>query len=160
MTRATLVVYSDPKRMPGLPTSPPPSAGLASGSAAARPGWPSTGSGPRVSAAFRILLGATFLVAFASLGVQIRALVGEQGLLPAARFLDAIRAREGGAVWTRVPTIFWLGAGDGALVGGILAGCALAGLAAAGVRPRLCFALLTALYLSYASVGRDFLSFQ
>ena len=29
-----------------------------------------------------------------------------------------------------------------------------------GWRPRLCFALSTALYLSYATVGRDFLSFQ
>ena len=29
-----------------------------------------------------------------------------------------------------------------------------------GLWPRVCFALSTALYLSYATVGRDFLSFQ
>ena len=46
------------------------------------------------------------------------------------------------------------------LVGGTVVGAALALAALCGLWPRLCFALSTALYLSYATVGRDFLSFQ
>ena len=46
------------------------------------------------------------------------------------------------------------------LVGGTVVGAALSVAALLGWRPRLCFAISTALYLSYATVSRDFLSFQ
>ena len=49
---------------------------------------------------------------------------------------------------------------DGAARRWALLGAALAVAALFGWHPRLCFALSTALYLSYATVGRDFLSFQ
>jgi hypothetical protein len=45
-------------------------------------------------------------------------------------------------------------------VGGTWVGAALSIAALAGWRPRLCFGLSTALYLSYATVARDLLSFQ
>jgi hypothetical protein len=43
---------------------------------------------------------------------------------------------------------------------GIAAGIALSVAALIGIRPRLCFAASTLLYLSYATAGRTFLSFQ
>ena len=43
---------------------------------------------------------------------------------------------------------------------GFVAGIGLALAALAGLRPRLCFLLSTLLYLSYATAGRTFLSFQ
>ncbi len=79
--------------------------------------------------------------------------------MPLADFIDAIRAR-GDVSFVDFPTVFWWVHGDAALVGGTVVGALLAIAALAGVRPRLCFALSTALYLSYATACRTFLSFQ
>jgi hypothetical protein len=58
------------------------------------------------------------------------------------------------------PTIFRVGASDGALTAGIVLGLFLSVAALAGLLPRACFALMTALYLGYAVIARTFLSFQ
>ena len=89
----------------------------------------------------------------------MRLLIGARGLLPIGDFIDALRAR-GGVSFFDFPTLFWWSHGDGALVAGTVVGAALAIAALAGVRPRLCFALSTVLYLSYATACRTFLSFQ
>ncbi len=86
-------------------------------------------------------------------------LLGSRGLLPVAEFMDAVRA-DGRVGLFDLPTLLWRFHSDGALVGGTVVGAALSLAALLGWRPRLCFALSTALYLSYATVGRDFLSFQ
>jgi uncharacterized membrane protein YphA (DoxX/SURF4 family) len=59
-----------------------------------------------------------------------------------------------------LPTIFLWTQSDHALVGGAVAGVALSLVALVGFQRRLCFALSTALYLSYALACRVFLSFQ
>src|SRR5262245_11866969 len=56
-----------------------------------------------------------YLIAFVSLWVQIRGLIGSQGILPAAEFLAAVKGYIGPARYRLVPTVFWLGASDGAL---------------------------------------------
>jgi hypothetical protein len=99
-----------------------------------------------------------FVVAWLSLGSQIDVLLGSRGLLPAATFAAAARSQD--LPFHVAPSVFLWGASDGALHAGVAAGVALAVLAFAGVAPRLCFALGTALYLSYAVAGRTFLSFQ
>jgi hypothetical protein len=104
------------------------------------------------------LLAVNFLIAWASLGAQVDVLIGSRGLLPLAPFLAAARAR--GLDMMQVPTVFWLDASDAALHAGIWIGAALSAAALLGIRPRLCTGLATALYLSYASAGRTFLSFQ
>jgi hypothetical protein len=106
-----------------------------------------------------MLLALVSLVAWLSLGVQIRALVGSRGLLPLASFVEAARGA-GVANWGRIPTIFVWTQSDGALVAGIVVGAALSVLAFFGVARRLCFALVGVLYLSYAVAGRAFLGFQ
>ena len=106
-----------------------------------------------------MLLALVSLVAWLSLGVQVRRLIGSHGLLPLADFVAAAREADA-ARWARLPTIFLWTQSDGALVGGIVAGVALSLLALVGVRRRLCFALIGALYLSYAAAGRVFLGFQ
>jgi lipase maturation factor 1 len=127
---------------------------------ARRPRAPWTfGSGPAVAALFGTLLALVSLVAWLSLGSQVHRLVGAHGLLPLADFVEA--AREAGvARWSRLPTIFLWTQSDGALSAGIAAGVALSLCALLGLRRRLCFALSTALYLSYVVAGRVFLSFQ
>lgn len=115
-------------------------------------------SGPGVARLYHRLLAAIFLIAWASLGVQVDVLIGSRGLLPLAPFLEAARTQGLGPA--QIPTIFWLDASDTALHLGIWIGAAFSALALFGIRPRLCTAVATALYLSYATACRTFLSFQ
>ena len=112
--------------------------------------------------AFSRLLGGTFLVAFTSLGRQVLGLYGTRGLRPVAERLDAARREEPSALtrWRRLPSLFWLDASDAALVRGCRAGQVLSLALLFNVAPRLSVSLLWSLYLSYAAVGREFLSFQ
>ncbi len=119
---------------------------------------PSTRSGPAVGSLFHRLFGLVSLAAWWSLGSQVRVLLGRRGLLPVADFMDAVHAA--GVSLFDVPTLLWRFHSDAVLVGGTWAGAALSIAALAGWRPRLCFGLSTALYLSYATVARELLSFQ
>jgi hypothetical protein len=114
-----------------------------------------------VASAFHRLLALIFLVAWVSLAVQVRLLIGERGLMPLARLLEVLAA-EGPVSLLDFPSLLRFAplARDGALLAGTLVGAALALLALGNLRPRLCFALGTALYLSYAVACRTFLSFQ
>ena len=123
-----------------------------------RPPW-TFGSGPSVAALFGMLLALVSLIAWVSLGVQVRRLIGGHGLLPLADFIEAARTANL-ARWARLPTIFLWTQSDGALLAGIVIGVGLSLGALVGVRRRLCFALSTTLYLSYAVAGRTFLGFQ
>ena len=136
-------------------------AGEADGAVSARRRWPpwTFGSGPDVARLFGMLLALVSLVAWLSLGVQMRALIGAHGLLPLADFVEAARGA-GVARWSRLPTIFLWTQSDRALSGGIVVGVALSLAALLGVRRRVCFALSTALYLSYGAAARVFLGFQ
>jgi len=109
---------------------------------------------------FLRLLGLVYVVAFASLGVQVTGLVGREGLLPIAPLLAGGWAQLGWrAVWL-LPTLSWLNASDGWLVAqcvlGVLAGLALA----VGAVPAVAAVAGWALYLSLANAGQEFLWFQ
>ncbi|NNN05625.1 MAG: DUF393 domain-containing protein [Elusimicrobia bacterium] len=105
-------------------------------------------------------LGLCYLLAFASLGVQVRGLIGVDGLLPAADLLRAARTQLGALRFWVLPTLAWLNASDAALVGLCAAGAAASlGLIFdvwAGPSALACWAL----YLSLCAVGSDFMSFQ
>jgi hypothetical protein len=117
------------------------------------------GSGARVGDLYRRVLALLFAVAWLSLGSQVRLLFGARGLLPVRDFIEAVRD-QGGISVADLPTLFWWAQGDAVLIGGVVAGVLLALAALVGFWPRVCFALSTALYLSYAVAGRTFLSFQ
>jgi len=109
---------------------------------------------------FLRLLGVVYLIAFASLTVQITGLVGERGILPAGQFLDSARSMAGADAYRLLPTVFWLGASDAALGAVVWAGAGLALLLVFGVAPLVTLPLLWLLYLSLSIAGQDFLSFQ
>ncbi len=109
---------------------------------------------------FLRLLGAVYLLAFASLIPQLTGLVGADGLLPAADYLDRARDFFGARAYYQFPTLAWIAAGDAALLLFGWGGMALAVLAIAGVAPIPTFTLLWALYLSLTVAGQEFLSFQ
>jgi lipase maturation factor 1 len=104
----------------------------------------------------------TYLVAFLSLAVQVRGLLGSGGILPAGAYLEAVRQALGGgpAAWWRVPTLAWLAPGGAGLVALCLGGAAAALLLALGVAPFLSALVAWLLYLSLEGVGQDFLAFQ
>lgn len=113
----------------------------------------------KVARLFHRLLALIFLIAWLSLAAQIDLLIGRRGLLPAEPFLASARATN--TPLHDLPTVFlFLAPTDRALHAGIALGVALSLIALAGIAPRLCFALQTALYLSYAVACRTFLGFQ
>jgi hypothetical protein len=117
---------------------------------------PETQGRGRVRDLFLRLLGLCFLAAFLSLLAQVTVLFGRDGLLPAAAYLERIH---GASLW-QAPTVFWLDASDGALWWTAVAGAVVSLGLAAGVAPRWCVAVVWGLYLSFVTIGQDFLSFQ
>jgi hypothetical protein len=109
---------------------------------------------------FLRLLGAVYLVAFASLAVQITGLVGEHGILPAGPFLEWIRSVHGRDAYRLLPTVFWLDRSDLALRVVTWSGAVLSLLLILGLAPLALLVILWTLYLSLSVVGQDFLSFQ
>lgn len=107
-------------------------------------------------------LGGVYLIAFASLDVQLRGLFGSRGILPIADLLARVRAHipQRRERLRRFPTLFWLGTSDQTLVRACRAGEVGAALLLLGRAPRTLSAALWALYLSFVSVGRELLSFQ
>jgi len=105
-------------------------------------------------------LGVIYLIAFLSLGSQIKGLVGAAGILPIAPSLDAARTHFGLERYGLFPTLFWLNASDAFLVGVWWAGIFLSTLLILNILPALVLALLWALYLSLTTICREFLWFQ
>lgn len=105
-------------------------------------------------------LGLIFVIAFASLFVQIEGLIGENGITPAEMFLDAARDQLGDEAYGRLPTVFWFGASEAWLRGACFAGVFCGALVTAGFLTPLSLFVCWVLYLSLLNVGQDFLSFQ
>lgn len=114
----------------------------------------------RVAALFLRTLGLVHALAFLSLLTQVLGLIGSRGILPAADMLRAVEAATGPDRYRLLPTLFWLDAGDPALLGACAAGALLGALLALGYAPLLLLVLLWALYLSLVNVGQVFLGYQ
>ena len=106
------------------------------------------------------ILAILFLIAFISFGVQVRGLIGAQGILPVTRYLDAVQNEVGSARFLDAPTVFWWWRSDGALQWTCWIGAALAAVCALGWFQRALFALIFALYLSLVTAGQVFMGYQ
>jgi len=105
-------------------------------------------------------LGLIYLIAFWSLLVQVTGLIGERGILPAGRFLAAVRENYGMPAWLRVPTLFHFAASNAALRWACVLGLVASILVIAGVARRIALVAAWVLYLSVVHAGQVFLSFQ
>jgi len=114
----------------------------------------------RVEWVFLRALALIYFSAFASLGLQIAGLIGERGILPAGRYLDAVRATFGLSGFWMMPTAFWIAHSDGILKGACAIGAAISIVLLFGYLERTSLVCLYALYLSLCTVGQDFMSFQ
>jgi len=114
----------------------------------------------RTRRVFLRAFGLVYLTAFLSLRWQVAGLLGEDGLLPAAAFLERAHSVLGdGATW-QLPSVFWLDASTTTLQVACVLGAASALLVVLGVAPLATLALCWFLYLSLVSVGQQLLSYQ
>jgi hypothetical protein len=111
-------------------------------------------------ALFLRALGVVYFFAFLSLLTQVKGLYGRHGILPIRVLIDSYRRLTQPRRVRALPTLFWLGASDFALVAACAAGVLLSLLLIFNIQPTLSLLGLTILYLSFVSVGQDFLSFQ
>ncbi len=113
-----------------------------------------------ISALFLRLLGVFYLIAFASLVVQIEGLAGSGGIQPFATRLAQLAAESGYEKYLRLPSLFWLSSSDSILIGAAELGCILALLIILDVTPRLALIGAYAFYLSLYGACPVFLNFQ
>ena len=114
----------------------------------------------RIVAWFLRALGAIYLVAFVSFGMQADGLIGPRGILPLADYLRGIHEAMGARAFWYLPTVFWLSSSATVVRVVWIAGAVLAVVLMAGFLRRVCLVLLLVLYLSISAAGQDFWSFQ
>lgn len=114
----------------------------------------------RATGLFLKALGAIYLIAFVSFGVQAGGLIGSRGILPVANYLRGMREALGARAFWYAPTVFWASSSDLALRVAWIAGAALAIVLMLGFFRRVCLIALLILYLSISTAGQDFWSFQ
>jgi lipase maturation factor 1 len=109
---------------------------------------------------FLRLLGLVYLIAFWSFWRQVDGLIGHDGILPVAPWLDELRNRFGAEAYRIFPTLCWLNASDPFLHGLCIAGVGLSLLLILQIAPVVCLLLLWILYLSLSVAGQVFMNFQ
>ena len=108
---------------------------------------------------FRVL-GLTYLIAFASLWIQVDSLVGSDGVSPLNQFLPAVYERFGSTAYWLLPTLCWVDSSNGFLHFLCGGGVVLSLLLILGIAPALSLVVLFIFYLSLTIAGQTFLSFQ
>lgn len=102
------------------------------------------------------LLGLVLFVAFLGTALDYRGLIGERGLLPVTRYLDAVHGELGSSAVRLVPTLFWLDASNTTLAVAAWLGVALSFAVLLGVTNAGVMLALWALYGSFVHVGQTF----
>src|SRR6516162_2557538 len=106
-------------------------------------------------------LGLIYFSAFYSLIFQIKGLIGPQGILPAGEYLAAVAGDVSGLARFRwVPSLFWFGSSDHALMFicwlGLIASLAVV----FNLWPRLSLTVCLVCFLSFVSAAQEFSSYQ
>jgi hypothetical protein len=112
-----------------------------------------------IAAFFPKLLGFVYLIALGALLFQIKGLIGENGILPLAHYLNIFQRYPWHLRLRYAPTLFWFNASNRALITAIVAGLLCALCLISGIYPSLMLLLLYVIYLSLVTAGQDFLSF-
>lgn len=118
------------------------------------------GSFELTEALFLRILGLIYIAAFASLWPQIIGLAGSHGIVPATQVMSSMRQTLGSRVFFEVPTLFWFGINDAALVWFCGLGCLGGAALVAGFLSRTAAAICFLLYLSLVVVAQPFMGFQ
>jgi len=105
-------------------------------------------------------LGLIFFSAFYSYAFQVRGLIGPDGILPVAGYLEEVRRAFGSQRFWYTPSLLWINSGSHALevlwIAGLIASAALI----LNLWPRAATAVCFIAYLSFVAVGQDFSEYQ
>jgi len=105
-------------------------------------------------------LGAIYFSAFYSLIFQIKGLIGPDGILPAADYLQAVAAAVHAYSWWYAPSLFWFGSTDRALMLVTWLGLIASILVILNIWPRAALLVCFVCFLSFIVTARDFSSYQ
>ena len=105
-------------------------------------------------------IGAIYVAAFVSFGIQAPGLIGSHGILPVADYLGAVAQSAGASRFWFAPTVLWLSSSDTMLATVWILGAVCGLVVVVGWRQRWMLAICWILWLSICSVGQDFLGFQ
>lgn len=117
------------------------------------------GSHQIIIALFPRLLGVIYLFLFIPFLFQIKGLVGKEGILPIEPLLRRYKQLFGLKRFYWIPSVFWAGASDKALMAVPAVGSILACLLIAGFHPCVLLPILILMHISIITAGQDFLSF-
>ncbi|MCW8914242.1 MAG: lipase maturation factor family protein [Magnetovibrio sp.] len=105
-------------------------------------------------------LALVYVIAFASIAVQIVGLSGAQGILPLVEHQHNLETHLGWQRFTAFPSVFWIWASDGALEAVAWLGCGFAVLCLLGFFQRTGFIVCYVFYLSLYHAASLFMNFQ
>ncbi|MEE2659137.1 MAG: lipase maturation factor family protein [Candidatus Latescibacterota bacterium] len=105
-------------------------------------------------------LGLVYGISFFSLWTQVEGLIGAQGIIPVANYLDSVLQHYGASQLRLLPTLLWIDASDFALHLLCAVGVASSLSLITGFAPLAAAAVAWLIYLSLFVGGQDFLSFQ
>lgn len=109
---------------------------------------------------FLRVLGLIYFSAFYSLLFQIKGLIGPNGILPGADYLQAVNAALHAQSYWTVPTLLWFGASNGALMTLCWVGLVASLLVTLNLWPRASLLICFLCFVSFVSVARDFSGYQ
>ncbi len=104
-------------------------------------------------------LGLIYFSAFFALLFQVKGLIGTQGILPAAEYLEGGR-RLGALRFWYAPTLLWVSSSDHMLMVLMWAGLAASVLLIANVWPRAMLLACFVCFLSFVGAAQDFAGYQ
>jgi len=104
-------------------------------------------------------LGMIYFSAFFALVFQVRGLIGAQGILPAAEYLQAAQSLGSLRLWY-APTFLWFSSSDRMIIALCWTGLVASLILVANVWPRAMLAVCFCCFLSFVSVAQDFSGYQ
>ncbi|UYL09550.1 lipase maturation factor family protein [Bdellovibrio sp. SKB1291214] len=105
-------------------------------------------------------LALTYFIAFLSLSTQVLGLFGSRGILSIDHLLNILDKELGVSRFRHFPSVFWFESSDFSLKAACLIGMLASTLAFLGFSQTWMFVVCWMLYLSFASCGQIFLSYQ
>jgi hypothetical protein len=101
-----------------------------------------------------------FFSAFYSLLFQIEGLIGPRGVLPAEKFLNALRSETGSLRFWYAPSLFWISSGEHMMMAVTWLGLIASIAAFCNLWPRLSFFVCLICFLSFITAAEAFSSYQ
>ena len=105
-------------------------------------------------------LGLIYYSAFFSLALQIKGLIGPQGILPAGEYLRAVTEQFGRVGYWYAPTLLWFSSGRHMLTGICWVGMIASVLLVLNFWPRGTLAICLVCFLSFVAAAQDFSAYQ